>query len=141
MDTARGELILEYDPNALLEVELQAVASSLATDLDSPFQQCINRAGGYACTACADALKLELERARAGWTTSRCIRAAWLCRATQRQPIAPTDPFAGRAAEEVEATSRWPWDRWDTVRKQAILTAITALGIAVGWIGGAAGLP
>ncbi|MCB0257464.1 MAG: hypothetical protein KDI55_27385, partial [Anaerolineae bacterium] len=62
VDTARGELILEYDPEMLLESDLDSVATSLAVDLDSPFQQCINRDGGYACTACADALKLELER-------------------------------------------------------------------------------
>ncbi len=141
VDTARGELILEYDPNTLLESELQAVASSLATDLDSPFQQCINRAGGYACTACADALKLELDRRGrlddftvhpGRMAVSRNVAPAE--RATLiRSLAAPTVP--------VQEASRWPWDRWDILRKQTVLTAITALGIAVGWIGGAAGLP
>ena len=43
--------------------------------------------------------------------------------------------------EQVQEEGRWPWNRWDTVRKQTILTVITALGIAIGWIGGALGLP
>ena len=141
VDTARGELILEYDPNTLLESELQAVASSLATDLDSPFQQCINRDGGYACTACADALKLELDRRGrlddftvhpGRMAVSRNVAPAERATLT-RSLAAPTVP--------VQEESRWPWDRWDSVRKQTILTVITALGIAIGWIGGAVGLP
>ncbi|MCP5230490.1 MAG: cadmium-translocating P-type ATPase [Zoogloeaceae bacterium] len=141
VDTARGELILEYDPNTLLESELQAVASSLATDLDSPFQQCINRAGGYACTACADALKLELERR--GRLDDFTVHPGRMAVSRTTAPAERARLIRSLAAppEEVQEKSRWPWDRWDPLHKQAVLTAITALGIAVGWIGGAAGLP
>ena len=141
VDTARGELILEYDPNTLLESELQAVASSLATDLDSPFQQCINRAGGYACTACADALKLELDRR--GRLDDFTVHPGRMAVSRTTAPAERARLIRSLAAppEEVQEKSRWPWDRWDPLHKQAVLTAITALGIAVGWIGGAAGLP
>ena len=141
VDTARGELILEYDPNTLLESELQAVASSLATDLDSPFQQCINRDGGYACTACADALKLELERR--GRLDDFTVHPGRMAVSRTTAPAERARLIRSLAAppEEAQEKSRWPWDRWDPLHKQAVLTAITALGIAVGWIGGAAGLP
>ena len=141
VDTARGELILEYDPNTLLESELQAVASSLATDLDSPFQQCINRAGGYACTACADALKLELDRR--GRLDDFTVHPGRMAVSRTTAPAERARLIRSLAAppEEAQEKSRWPWDRWDPLHKQAVLTAITALGIAVGWIGGAAGLP
>ncbi|MEZ4770770.1 MAG: heavy metal translocating P-type ATPase [Caldilineales bacterium] len=141
VDTTRGELILEYDPEVLPDSELEHVASSLATDLDTPFQQCINRDGGYACTACADALKLELERrGRLDEFTVQAGRMAVSRNATSATSARLIRPLVA-PVEETEAPSRWPWDRWDPLHKQAVLTAITALGIAVGWIGGAAGLP
>ncbi|MCB0207194.1 MAG: cadmium-translocating P-type ATPase, partial [Anaerolineae bacterium] len=102
---------------------------------------CINRDGGYACTACADALKLELERR--GRLDEFTVQSG-------RMAVSRADAPATRARhirslvappQEAEETARRPWDRWDLLHKQATLTTITALGIAVGWIGGAAGLP
>ena len=140
VDTARGELILEYDPDTLLAGELEQVVASLATDLDAPYQQCINRAGGYACTACADALKLELERR--GRLDEFTVHPGRM--AVSRNVVPDTSARLTRSlvapSEEAEQASRWPWDRWDHTRKQAVLTGITAAGITVGWIGGAVGL-
>ena len=140
VDSASGELILEYDPTAVPEHEIEQVASSLMVDLDAPYQQCVNRVGGYTCTACADALTLELQRRGrldeftvhpGRMAVSRTLTPAVRAQLT-RSLVAPL--------KAEQTPSRWPWDHWDIARKQSVLTAITALGIAVGWIGGAAGL-
>lgn len=140
VDTARGELILEYDPTIMPRREVEGIAGALTVDLDAPYWECVNRVEGYTCTACADALKLELDRRGqlddftvhpGRMAVSRNIAPAE--RATLTRSLA-TPP------EQTQEKSRWPWNRWGTVRKGTILTVITAVAIAVGWIGGALGL-
>ncbi len=141
VDPARGELLLEYDPATLPVQQVEQVAASLALDLDVPFHQCINRAQGVTCTACSDALALELQRR--GRLDEFTVHPGRMAVSRNASPAGRAELALPLAAppEQAETPSRWPWQRWDLARKQAILTIITALGIAVGWIGGAVGLP
>ncbi len=141
VDPAGDQLILDYDGAALPAQEMAAIAADLAADLDGPYQHCLNRGHGVACTLCADALTQELERR--GRLAEFTVEPGHMAvarnqpgreRARMTQSLAP-------AADPAAASSTWPWQRWDLARKQLILTVITALGIAVGWIGGALGLP
>lgn len=141
VDSARGELLLEYDPTAVPVHQIEQVAANLAVDLDIPFQQCINREQGVTCTACSDALALELRRR--GRLDEFTVHAGRMAVSRNASPVERAElalPLTA-PAEDASAPDRWPWQRWDLARKQIILTIITALGIAVGWIGGATGLP
>ncbi|MBE2235905.1 MAG: cadmium-translocating P-type ATPase [Anaerolinea sp.] len=141
VDAAGDQLILEYDRAALPAEEMALIATDLAADLDGPYQHCLNRGHGVACTLCADALAQEL--ARRGRLDEFTVEPGRMAVARNRAVIERaqlTQPLAAAAAS-ADAPARWPWQRWDLARKQLILTVITALGIAVGWIGGATGLP
>ena len=62
VDAAGDQLILEYDRAALPAEEMALIATDLAADLDGPYQHCLNRGHGVACTLCADALAQEMAR-------------------------------------------------------------------------------
>jgi Zn2+/Cd2+-exporting ATPase len=141
VDSASGELILEYDPATVSGLQVEQLASDLAADLDAPYQQCFNREQGITCTLCADALTMELQRrGRLDEFTVHGGRMAVSRNVTPASRAQLTRPLVAQPALAA-AAKRWPWERWDTARKQIALTVITALGIAVGWIGGAIGLP
>jgi len=140
LDVDRGALTLDYDPGILQAQEVDELAADLGARLDSRVHTCQTRLSGGTCETCSDTQELHL--------SAPAVTGGTFTLAPGRVGVAMGAPAGLRAQvthilrpDAVEAERLRPWQRLEPMQWEAILTVITALGIAIGWLGGALGLP
>lgn len=146
-DTANGHLHLQYDPTVLPAPEADELIAGLGEKLGHHYNICTVKLAGGGCQACAAALQQGLRQrnqvlANVSVLPGRVAletAAPPVLRAEVTQELWPKEARGDRRLAAGLRRLRF-WEGWEQTQWEVLLAALTALSIAVAWIGGALGL-
>jgi Cd2+/Zn2+-exporting ATPase len=140
LDTERGEVTLDYDPTVLPRQQAGDLVADLSARINPSYRVCESRLYGNGCDACAEVLDAG-DGEHDGTVAGMAVTQGRVTLQSSVVPIKRAQVSHGLHDIEPQASGRWLWASWDQTQWEVALTTITGVAIAIGWIGGALGMP
>ncbi len=138
-----GAVRVHYDASQVNETQIEALMTHVGPSLQQRWETCtlrLDRQGGRSCESCALALERALAQQTGVRRAAASFRGGVLSVTYDQAVISPAQIVrqvvelgAPLAVPDVPADRWWAWAR---SHLPALLTAITLIGMVVGWVAG-----